>query len=213
MSSGIHGRPYTTWPNQSWNKDNIKQADPTMTDQSQWQGFCAHSSILFLPWHRPYVALFEVRLYFISSRPLRLILNRLSFEDTCKLLPRSIQPKRVGMSTSKLQRPSGCRTGIGHCLLTLIMEYFLVTLLQMQNIISYFLRVGRSRNLQQILWLGTNLAALASMIAQSIRSVSFIRFVYMLSIPSSLYDKPVYIPVANVNTESQDERYHSMATS
>lgn len=25
-------------------------------------GFCTHSSILFLTWHRPYLAIFEVRL-------------------------------------------------------------------------------------------------------------------------------------------------------
>lgn len=27
----------------------------------QFGGYCTHSSILFVTWHRPYVALFEVR--------------------------------------------------------------------------------------------------------------------------------------------------------
>ncbi|KAF2865458.1 hypothetical protein BDV95DRAFT_632307 [Massariosphaeria phaeospora] len=50
--------PYTNWPVQDWPKD----ADPSMKDAYQWQGFCTHSSILFLPWHRPYLALFETEL-------------------------------------------------------------------------------------------------------------------------------------------------------
>ncbi|GKU23060.1 unnamed protein product [Fusarium langsethiae] len=48
--AGIHGRPYQAWPTGDKNlKDLQKQAD----------GFCTHSSILFLTWHRPYLALFE----------------------------------------------------------------------------------------------------------------------------------------------------------
>ena len=43
---GIHGRPYIAW-------DGVEGAFQT--------GFCTHSSILFPSWHRPYVALFEVR--------------------------------------------------------------------------------------------------------------------------------------------------------
>ncbi|OCL03657.1 Di-copper centre-containing protein, partial [Glonium stellatum] len=55
--AGIHGLPYTTWPNFSWNKDI-----PKVSGQSAL-GFCTHTSILFLTWHRPYLALFEATLY------------------------------------------------------------------------------------------------------------------------------------------------------
>ena len=44
--AGIHGRPYTAW-------DNVR-------GNGNASGYCTHSSILFLPWHRPYLALFEV---------------------------------------------------------------------------------------------------------------------------------------------------------
>jgi tyrosinase len=47
--------PYTTWPDESWNTD-IKQ----VFKKDDFGGFCTHSSILFLPWHRPYLALYEV---------------------------------------------------------------------------------------------------------------------------------------------------------
>lgn len=46
---GIHGRPYREWGNAAG------------TNNSRWQGYCTHTSILFAPWHRPYVALFEVK--------------------------------------------------------------------------------------------------------------------------------------------------------
>jgi tyrosinase len=32
-------------------------------NRNGWQGYCTHTSILFAPWHRPYVALFEQTLY------------------------------------------------------------------------------------------------------------------------------------------------------
>lgn len=44
--AGIHGRPYKPW-------DNV-------TGNGNMAGYCTHSSILFLPWHRPYIALYEV---------------------------------------------------------------------------------------------------------------------------------------------------------
>lgn len=43
--SGIHGRPYAPW-------DGVKGVGNAA-------GYCTHSSILFLTWHRPYLALFE----------------------------------------------------------------------------------------------------------------------------------------------------------
>lgn len=49
--AGIHGRPYREWGNVSG------------TNNSRWQGYCTHTSILFAPWHRPYLALFEQVLY------------------------------------------------------------------------------------------------------------------------------------------------------
>ncbi|KAI9050966.1 hypothetical protein LZ554_005076 [Drepanopeziza brunnea f. sp. 'monogermtubi'] len=45
--AGIHGRPYIPW-------GNAEQAD-----NAPLTGYCTHTSVLFLPWHRPYLALFE----------------------------------------------------------------------------------------------------------------------------------------------------------
>lgn len=45
---GIHGRPFAPW-------DNV-YALPGNEDH----GYCQHASIIFPPWHRPYVALYEV---------------------------------------------------------------------------------------------------------------------------------------------------------
>jgi tyrosinase len=47
-SAGIHGLPYRAW-------NGVTGIDGQQT------GYCTHSSILFLPWHRPYLCLFEVR--------------------------------------------------------------------------------------------------------------------------------------------------------
>ncbi|KAF4637552.1 hypothetical protein G7Y89_g521 [Cudoniella acicularis] len=49
--AGIHGLPYRPWGG--------VQGD----NQGGWQGYCTHTSILFAPWHRPYLALFEQTLY------------------------------------------------------------------------------------------------------------------------------------------------------
>lgn len=46
--AGIHGEPYVPY-------DNV-----TSDTNSFFGGYCTHSSILFVTWHRPYVALFEV---------------------------------------------------------------------------------------------------------------------------------------------------------
>ncbi len=47
-TAGIHGEPFKAW-------DNVQGID-------DWNfgGYCTHSSVLFVPWHRPYLALFEV---------------------------------------------------------------------------------------------------------------------------------------------------------
>ncbi|KAL0630990.1 hypothetical protein Q9L58_010157 [Maublancomyces gigas] len=47
--AGIHGRPYKAWDNVGGNGNR--------------SGYCTHSSILFLPWHRPYIALYEQTLF------------------------------------------------------------------------------------------------------------------------------------------------------
>ncbi|KUJ14577.1 tyrosinase precursor [Mollisia scopiformis] len=49
--AGIHGRPYRPW-------GGVQGDNP-----GGWQGYCTHTSILFAPWHRPYLALFEQQLY------------------------------------------------------------------------------------------------------------------------------------------------------
>ncbi|KAI8965927.1 Di-copper centre-containing protein [Daldinia sp. FL1419] len=57
--TGIHGAPALTW------------ADVEPTPGNEHSGYCTHVSILFPPWHRPYLALYEQVLYnivqFIAS--------------------------------------------------------------------------------------------------------------------------------------------------
>ena len=50
---GIHGLPYVNWPDPK-NHEDIPRVG------NDFEGFCTHSSILFLTWHRPYLSLFEV---------------------------------------------------------------------------------------------------------------------------------------------------------
>lgn len=47
--TGIHGKPYQTWLNA-----------PGLSHKIGKSGYCPHSMALFLGWHRPYLALFEV---------------------------------------------------------------------------------------------------------------------------------------------------------
>ncbi|MCJ1402921.1 hypothetical protein MMC11_006142 [Xylographa trunciseda] len=50
---GIHGTPFVNW-----------QEDPTAPQYNGIAaGYCTHASVLFLPWHRPYLALYEQTLY------------------------------------------------------------------------------------------------------------------------------------------------------
>jgi tyrosinase len=46
---GIHGRPFQTWGDV-----------PGLEHKLGTSGYCPHSNTLFLGWHRPYLALFEV---------------------------------------------------------------------------------------------------------------------------------------------------------
>ncbi|KAI0297678.1 photo-regulated tyrosinase [Russula brevipes] len=47
---GIHGLPYVQWGD---------AGDTQPVDGSDWGGYCTHGNVLFPPWHRPYVALYE----------------------------------------------------------------------------------------------------------------------------------------------------------
>lgn len=74
--AGIHGMPYKPW-------DNVQGI-------SDWDfgGYCTHSSVLFVPWHRPYLALFE------ASCPtwciLTSVLNRHG-SNACMLLSKALR--------------------------------------------------------------------------------------------------------------------------
>ncbi|KAF3920117.1 Tyrosinase [Arthrobotrys entomopaga] len=46
--SGVHGRPFKPWAA----VPNTRGANPN-------NGYCTHADILFLPWHRPYLATYE----------------------------------------------------------------------------------------------------------------------------------------------------------
>lgn len=46
---GVHGVPYVPWQN-----------DPTAGSVTT-VGYCTHRSVLFIPWHRPYLMLYEVQ--------------------------------------------------------------------------------------------------------------------------------------------------------
>lgn len=48
MSAGIHGAPFADYGGVKALPDNIGN------------GYCTHVSNLFPPWHRPYLALYEV---------------------------------------------------------------------------------------------------------------------------------------------------------
>ncbi|KAL2672721.1 hypothetical protein Neosp_013435 [[Neocosmospora] mangrovei] len=53
--AGIHGLPYQAWPKDDPELPKLARGE----DGQKFRGFCTHSSILFLTWHRPYLALFE----------------------------------------------------------------------------------------------------------------------------------------------------------
>ncbi|KAK3938775.1 hypothetical protein QBC46DRAFT_389579 [Diplogelasinospora grovesii] len=53
--AGIHGMPFKPWDGVGSNTD--------WATSGGFGGYCTHSSILFAPWHRPYLALYEQSLY------------------------------------------------------------------------------------------------------------------------------------------------------
>ncbi|KAH6849645.1 tyrosinase [Chaetomium sp. MPI-CAGE-AT-0009] len=50
--AGIHGMPYTSWDEPSLTAEEVKN-----------KGYCVHANALFPLWHRPYLLLYEQRLY------------------------------------------------------------------------------------------------------------------------------------------------------
>jgi tyrosinase len=59
MRPGIHGMPFKLWDNEQPLFANRK--DPNVRSNS-WVGYCAHATYTFPSWHRPYLAMIEVRL-------------------------------------------------------------------------------------------------------------------------------------------------------
>ncbi|KAI1006701.1 hypothetical protein K3495_g1516 [Podosphaera aphanis] len=62
--SGIHGRPYTQWN------------DSPKTPGSHDTGYCTHNTVLFLPWHRPYLSAFEQKLIAEAQNVAKSYVNR-----------------------------------------------------------------------------------------------------------------------------------------
>ncbi|KAK7432037.1 hypothetical protein QQZ08_001327 [Neonectria magnoliae] len=54
--AGIHGKPYIEWNGAGKRTSN------------GWQGYCPHGENLFLPWHRPYLVLYEQRLVATATK-------------------------------------------------------------------------------------------------------------------------------------------------
>ncbi|KAL2825783.1 hypothetical protein BDW59DRAFT_145909 [Aspergillus cavernicola] len=50
--AGIHGMPFTSWDEPLETQENV-----------DLKGYCTHANYLFPPWHRPYLLLYEQRLY------------------------------------------------------------------------------------------------------------------------------------------------------
>jgi tyrosinase len=60
--AGIHGLPYEAWPVNDQKLKELaekRRAQLRKGEAPGVLGFCTHTSILFLTWHRPYLALFE----------------------------------------------------------------------------------------------------------------------------------------------------------
>src|ERR1700760_964394 len=56
--AGIHGMPYKSW-------DNVNGISDFPDGRG---GYCTHSSVLFAPWHRPYLTLLEMSLYNVIQK-------------------------------------------------------------------------------------------------------------------------------------------------
>lgn len=108
----IHGRPYGVW-------DNVR-------GKNNEPGYCAHISNLFLPWHRPYLALYEQALYehiidAVNDFPAGVVRQRylsaarswrMPFWDWAALPEpgKSVYPSSVNSPTVVVTMPDGNRT-------------------------------------------------------------------------------------------------------
>ncbi|KAI9806662.1 MAG: hypothetical protein M1825_006119 [Sarcosagium campestre] len=103
--AGIHGRPFVNWDGSS---------GPYNT------GYCTHSSIIFPPWHRPYLALYEQLLYnnakaiaakYPSSSRARYVeaarTFRIPYWDWAK---NAKMPNNVNVRTISVNTPTGRKT-------------------------------------------------------------------------------------------------------
>ncbi|KAF2758743.1 tyrosinase [Pseudovirgaria hyperparasitica] len=66
--AGIHGYPY-----ESWDEDNLTETEIQGAGNTR-RGYCMHANALFPVWHRPYLLLYEQRIYesmleIIEERP------------------------------------------------------------------------------------------------------------------------------------------------
>ncbi|KAG1751812.1 common central domain of tyrosinase-domain-containing protein [Suillus lakei] len=84
--ASIHGKPYIEWAGDR-NKDI--SADYSATDKkdtnpvpSRFGGYCNHGAVVFPTWHRPYVLLIEVLLFY--SNPLETSLNNSALDIEAK---------------------------------------------------------------------------------------------------------------------------------
>lgn len=112
MSTAIHGRPYGVW-------DNVQGVNDE-------PGYCAHLSNLFLPWHRPYLALFEQTLFehivdAVNDFPAGPVRRRYASAALSWRMPfwdwaaqpedgQSVYPTSVRNLTVEVMMPSGRRT-------------------------------------------------------------------------------------------------------
>lgn len=112
--AGLHGRPYIPW-------DGVESAPGVDSP-----GYCTHISNLFLPWHRPYLALYEQVLYqhvidavntfpagALRSRYARAALGfRMPYWDWAATPPvgESVWPEILQTERIRVEYPNGTRT-------------------------------------------------------------------------------------------------------
>ncbi|KAI7302472.1 Di-copper centre-containing protein [Hortaea werneckii] len=112
--AGIHGRPYSPW-------DGVQPGKGI-----DYPGYCIHVSNVFLPWHRPYLALYEQTLHqhiiaAVNEFPAGAIRQkyasaalawRMPYWDWAATPPdgKSIWPSSVKRPTVKVQMPNGTTT-------------------------------------------------------------------------------------------------------
>ena len=104
--------PYTRWPDSDWNDEK---------PINKQQGYCTHTSVLFLTWHRPYLALYEV--CYMSEFDLQVLVVLLILAKICSKCSTSMSTilhnhtelslLSVEMRTSKPPKISACHTGTG----------------------------------------------------------------------------------------------------